>query len=120
MAVIKIHPIKSTLKAALDYICNPEKTDDKILIYSFGCQAETADIEFHYSLTRSVGNKGANLAHHLMQSFTPGEVGYDEAHQIGQELAEAVLGGKYEYVLTTHIDKGHIHSAHLSFGFMKN
>ena len=101
MAVIKIHPIKSTLKAALDYIYNPKKTDEKILINSFGGQPETADVEFEYSLSRSVGNKGANLAHHLMQSFAPGEVSYEEAHRIGRELADAVLGGKYEYVLTT-------------------
>ena len=46
MAVTKTHPIKSTLKAAIDYICNPDKTDGKLLVSSFGCAAETADIEF--------------------------------------------------------------------------
>ena len=46
MAVTKTHPIKSTLKAAIDYICNPEKTDGKLLVSSYGCAAETADIEF--------------------------------------------------------------------------
>lgn len=114
MAVIKIHPIKSTLRKALDYICNPEKTDEKILIDSFGCVPETADIEFDYTLSNSVMNKGNNLAHHLIQSFAPGEVEYEHAHRIGKELADAVLGGKYEYVLTTHIDKGHIHN-HIMF-----
>ena len=114
MAVITIHPIKSTLKKALDYICNPEKTDEKILIDSFGCVPETADIEFDYTLSRSVGNKGNNLAHHLIQSFAPGEVAYEEAHRIGRELTDAVLGGNFEYVLTTHIDKGHIHN-HIMF-----
>ena len=78
MAVIKIHSIKSTLKKALDYICNPEKTDEKVLISSFGCVPETADIEFGYTLSRSVGNKGVNLAHHLIQSFAPSEVSYEE------------------------------------------
>ena len=48
MAVTKTHPIKSTLKAAIDYICNPDKTDGKLLVSSFGCAAETADIEFEY------------------------------------------------------------------------
>ena len=42
MAVTKTHPIKSTLKAAIDYICNPDKTDGKLLVSSFGCAAETA------------------------------------------------------------------------------
>ena len=40
MAVTKTHPIKSTLKAAIDYICNPEKTDGKLLVSSYGCAAE--------------------------------------------------------------------------------
>ena len=43
MAVTKTHPIKSTLKAAIGYICNPEKTDGKLLVSSYGCAAETAD-----------------------------------------------------------------------------
>lgn len=109
MAVTKIHPIKSTLNKALAYICNPEKTDDKILISSFGCSYETADIEFGFTLSQA-REKGDNLAHHLIQSFAPGEVSYEEAHRIGKELADKVLGGRYEYVLTTHIDKGHIHN----------
>ena len=46
MEVTKTHPIKSTLKEAIDYICNPEKTDGKLLVSSYGCAAETADIEF--------------------------------------------------------------------------
>ena len=50
MAVTKTHPIKSTLKAAIDYICNPEKTDGKLLVSSYGCAAETADIEFARSM----------------------------------------------------------------------
>ena len=48
MAVTKIKPIKSTLSKALDYIQNPTKTDKKILVCSFGCSYETADIEFRY------------------------------------------------------------------------
>ena len=49
MAVTKTHPIKSTLKAAIDYICNPEKTDGKLLVSAHGCAAETADIEFSWT-----------------------------------------------------------------------
>ena len=109
MAVTKIKPIKSTLSKALDYIENPDKTDGKMLISSFGCSYETADIEFGYTLSQAL-DKGNNLAFHLIQSFAPGEVDYEKAHEIGKQLADAVTKGQHEYVVTTHIDKGHIHN----------
>ena len=113
MAVTKIKPIKSTLKKALDYIQNPDKTDGKMLVSSFGCSPETADIEFEFTIAQAL-NRGNNLAHHLIQSFEPGEVDYQKAHEIGKQLADAVTKGQYEYVLTTHIDKGHVHN-HIIF-----
>ena len=113
MAVTKTYPIKSTLKAAIDYICNPDKTDGKLLVSSFGCSAETADIEFAWTRRHAI-DKGTNLGRHLIQAFEPGEVTPEEAHRIGMELAREVLGGKYEFVLTTHIDKNHVHN-HLIF-----
>ena len=113
MAVTKTHPIKSTLKAAIDYICNPEKTDGKLLVSSYGCAAETADIEFSWTRRHAI-DKGTNLGRHLIQAFQPGEVTPEEAHKIGMQLAKEILGGKYEFVLTTHIDRGHVHN-HLIF-----
>ena len=113
MAVTKIKPIKSTLKKALDYIQNPDKTDGKMLVSSFGCSPETADIEFEFTIAQAL-DRGNNLAHHLIQSFEPGEVDYQKAHEIGKQLADAVTKGQYEYVLTTHIDKGHVHN-HIIF-----
>ena len=65
MAVTKIKPIKSTLSKALDYIQNPDKTDGKMLVSSFGCSYETADIEFGFTLAQAI-EKGNNLAHHLI------------------------------------------------------
>ena len=90
MAVTKIKPIKSTLSKALDYIQNPDKTDEKMLVSSFGCSYETADIEFGFTLAQAI-EKGNNLAHHLIQSFEPGEVDYEKAHKIGKQLADAVI-----------------------------
>ena len=58
--------------------------------------------------------KWNNLAFHLIQSFEPGEVDYQKAHEIGKQLADAVTKGQHEYVLTTHIDKGHVHN-HIIF-----
>lgn len=113
MAVTKMHSIKSTLKKALDYICNPAKTDGQLLVSSFGCSAETADIEFAWTRKHSI-DKGTHLVRHLMQAFEPGETTQEQAHEIGMQLAIEILGGKYEFVLTTHIDKGHIHN-HLIF-----
>ena len=113
MAITKTHPIKSTLKAAIDYICDPGKTDGKLLVSSYGCTAETADIEFGWTRRHAI-DKGYNLGRHLIQAFSPGEVSPEEAHEIGMQLAKEILGGKYEFVLTTHVDKGHIHN-HLIF-----
>lgn len=113
MAITKTKHITTTLKKAIDYICNEKKTDEGILISSFACAPETADLEF--ALTDQKYNRGGEyLAHHLIQAFKPGEVTPEEAHQIGMEWAQSILGGKYEFVLSTHIDKGHIHN-HLIF-----
>ena len=115
MAVTKTHPIKSTLKAAIDYICDPSKTDGKLLVSAYGCTAETADIEFGWTRRHAIARGyNYNLGRHLIHAFSPGEVSAEEAHEIGMQLAKEILGGKYEFVLTTHVDKGHIHN-HLIF-----
>ena len=101
------------MKKALDYIENPDKTDDKLFVSSYGCSYETADIEFQMLLDQAF-KKGNNLAHHLIQAFEPGETTPEQAHEIGRQLADEVLGGKYPYVITTHIDKGHLHN-HIIF-----
>ena len=113
MAYTKIHAIKATVDKAIDYICNPDKTDEQIYVSSYACAPETAAIDFKYTLDHCRENS-PNKAYHLIQAFAPGEVSYEEAHHIGKELADKVLEGKYSYVLTTHIDKGHIHN-HIIF-----
>lgn len=113
MAVIKIHPIKTTLKKAIDYICNGDKTDDEIYVTTHLCSRENAHKEFELT-KKQFSSRTKTLAHHLIQSFVPEEVSFEEAHQVGIELCEKILGGKYEYVLATHIDKNHIHN-HIIF-----
>ncbi len=113
MAYTKIHAIKATVDKAIDYICNHEKTDEKMFVSSYACSPETAAYDFKYTLDHCRENS-PNKAYHLIQAFAPGEVSYEEAHRIGKELADKVLEGKYSYVLTTHIDKGHIHN-HIIF-----
>ena len=113
MAYTKIHAITATVNKAVDYICNPAKTDEGILISSYGCSPETAAYDFKFALSKT-SQSDPNKAYHLIQSFLPGEVSYKEAHQIGMELADKLLEGKYSYVVTTHIDKGHVHN-HIIF-----
>lgn len=116
MAVTKIHPIKSTMDLAIAYICDAQKTDGKLLVSSYGCTPETAHNEFELTRTFAPYNikERANLGQHLIQSFAVGEVLPEKAHEIGKQFAAEVLKGKFEYVLTTHIDKGHVHN-HLIF-----
>ena len=113
MAYTKIHAVKATVHKAIAYICNPEKTDGSILISSHGCSPQTAHFNFKFALSKTNVND-KNLAYHMIQSFRPSEVDFDTAHQIGMELADKVLEGKYSYVVSTHIDKGHIHN-HIIF-----
>ncbi len=113
MAVTKTHPIKSTLRKALDYVLDPKKTDGALLVSSFACSPETADIEFEWTRKQS-SERGTHLARHMIISFKPGETTPEQAHEIGMKLAEEVLGGKYEFVLSTHTDKGHVHN-HIIF-----
>lgn len=105
------------MSKAIAYILNPEKTDEKLLVSSYGCASETAAREFEW--TRKIAEqKGMNpvriIARHVIQSFDIGEVTPEIAHEIGKQFADEILGGKYEYVLTTHIDKDHVHN-HLIF-----
>ncbi len=105
------------MSKAIAYILNPEKTDEKLLVSSYGCASETAAREFEW--TRKIAEqKGMNpvriIARHVIQSFEIGEVTPELAHEIGKQFTDEILGGKYEYVLTTHIDKDHVHN-HLIF-----
>ena len=113
MAITKIHPIKSTLNLAIDYITKSEKTDEKIFVSSFKCHPSTAHIQF-MKTREDNDTKGTVLARHLIQSFLPGETTPEMAHQIGMELCKKILKDEYEFVLSTHIDKGHIHN-HIIF-----
>jgi len=113
MAITKIHPIKSTLNLAIDYITNAEKTDEKILISTNKCHTASAHTQF-LRRREEAKVRGSVLARHLIQSFLPGEATPEMAHQIGLELCNRILKDEYEFILSTHIDKGHIHN-HIIF-----
>ena len=113
MAITKIHPIKSTLNLSIKYILNSDKTNKNILISTYMCNEKTAHNQFLN--TRKLNNiNGTVLARHLIQSFLPNEVTPEKAHGIGKSLCKEILKDQYEYVLSTHIDKNHIHN-HIIF-----
>ena len=109
MAATKIIPIRTTLQNSVDYICNDKKTDYSLLIHSEHCFPKTAGAEFQHYLnqTRAGGN---TIGRHLIQSFAPGEVTPEQAHEIGKKLAAEILKGEYAFVMATHVDRGHIHN----------
>ena len=90
MAVTEIHPITTTLNKALDYIMNPKKTDNKLLVDGYNCSPEIAFYQFN-QVKKNAEKTDATLAWHLIQSFAPGEVDYETAHKIGIELADKIL-----------------------------
>ncbi|MGM9937518.1 MAG: relaxase/mobilization nuclease domain-containing protein [Candidatus Ornithomonoglobus sp.] len=115
MAVVKTKPIKTNIRGSLDYIGNPDKTDGKLLISSYGCSYETADLQFALELDNQTMRKGDTIARHMIQSFSPEDkLTPEQAHEIGKKWADKILGGKYQYVISTHIDKQHIHN-HIIF-----
>ena len=118
MAVTKIKPIRGTVNKALAYILDPKKTDDELYVSSYGCAAsDAAAKEFKWTRNLAV-QQGMQMpkviARHLIQSFDVGEVTPEQAHEIGKQFADEWLKGKYEYVIATHIDKGHCHN-HIIF-----
>ena len=119
MAYTRIHAIKATVGRSVEYICNPEKTDNMRLVSSYSCSPESAETEFNFALKRTKGNPDTNLAYHLIQSFAPGEISAEEAHQIGEKLAERLLKGNYSYIVATHTDKASVHN-HIIFCASEN
>jgi len=113
MAITKIHPIKATLNLAIEYITDTKKTDEQILVSTNKCHPASAHTQF-LKRREEQNIRGNVLARHLIQSFLPGETTPVIAHQIGLELCKKILKEEYEFILSTHIDKGHIHN-HIIF-----
>ena len=131
MAVTDIHSISSTVDLAVDYITDNSKTENGKYVTAYGCPIDGKSVADLFMQVRNNGtNMGNVLAQHLIQSFKPGEVTPELAHQLGIQLAERFLKGRYQYVLATHVDKEHIHNHiifnnidminYLSFNYQEN
>ena len=97
------------MQDALDYAANRDKTEQSCFESSYACTLETAFADMRQTKERWHKSGGVQ-GYHLVQSFAAGEVTPELAHQIAKELADRVLGGRYEYVIGTHLNTGHIHS----------
>ena len=126
MAYTKVITLKSSLNKAVAYVLNKEKTDLKSAIdyamnkdknthetnyleNSINCKVDTAFTEM--KKTKDIWNKkGGNLGYHIIQSFAPNEIDAETAHKIGMEFAQRCFGDKYQVIVSTHLDKNHLHN----------
>ena len=98
-----------SLQDALDYAANRDKTEQSCFESSYACTLETAFADMRQTKERWHKSGGVQ-GYHLVQSFAADEVTPELAHQLAKELTDRVLGGRYEYVIGTHLNTGHIHS----------
>ena len=111
--------IAQCMKIRVDYVKNPDKTEDGTLVSTYACAAESADHEFVLARNEYLSRTGRRpgnevIAYQLRQSFKPGEVTPEEANRIGYELASRLLGGDHAFLVATHTDRHHIHN-HIVF-----
>ena len=98
-----------SLQAAVDYALNKDKTERDLFCSAIGCTLDSAFKDMCQIKRMWHKEKGVQ-GFHLVQSFAAGEVTPELAHQIGQELADRLLGGKFQVVISTHLNTGHIHN----------
>lgn len=112
MATTKIWPIKKRLDYVVRYIMNPDKTEDGRLVSTINVLKDTPKqiTQDMIATKERFGKRDGRQAYHMEQSFAPGEVTPEQAHQIGVELAQELFGKDFEVVVTTHVDKSHIHN----------
>lgn len=101
------------LKNALEYIQNPEKTEERVLVGSINCLPETA-FEQMMDTKVTYGKTDKRQGFHIMISFVPGEATEEQAFDIVGRFAQEYLGDKYEAVYAVHNDKEHMHG-HIVF-----
>ena len=124
MATTRIMPLhigkgrteSQAISDIIDYVANPQKTDNGKLITGYGCDSRTADAEFllakrqYIAATGRVRGMDDVIAYHVRQSFKPGEITPEEANRLGVEFAKRFTKGNHAFVVCTHIDKSHVHN----------
>ena len=108
MAVTKILAKSMRIDKLINYVCNPNKTDEQTFVSCVGCERETA-ADTWMATKRRYGKMNGVQAYHIIQAFQPNEVTPEIAHEIGNRFAKEHLDG-YEVIVGTHVDKHHIHN----------
>ncbi len=112
--------VSTAVRDIIDYVENPEKTNQGQLVSSYQCSARIADKEFllakNLYIQKTGRVRGADdvIAYQLRQSFPPGEITPEEANRLGRELAMRFTKGRNAFIVCTHIDKAHVHN-HIVF-----
>lgn len=118
MAYDKIIVVRARLDNRIRYALNEAKTqrleNGQVLQAAINCQLDTAYREMLETKRRWDKEKRPIQGYHIIHSFSPGEVTPEQAHRLSVEFAERLLQGRFEAVVATHIDHGHIH-AHIVF-----
>ncbi len=100
---------EETLKALVEYGVNDLKTEERKFVSTIGCTREDA-ASVMAELNRNGNSKSDTVAYHGYQSFAPGEVDAETAHEIGVKLANELWGDNFPVVVATHLDRGHLHN----------
>lgn len=109
MTVIKIKSIKKNLQAVVHYAKNGDKTENGILVSGVNCIPDSAYEQM--ALTKKFYHKENNIqGFHIIQSFKGNDASPKKANQIGKELAEELLGDKYQILICTHVNKENVHN----------
>lgn len=113
MAITKIIKVKANIRATINYVRNPDKTNERLLVSYDGCTDSNIELCFKMALTNKIQNRNSEgiLAYHFIQSFAPtDEVSPEQAHEIGMKFMHNTFGENYSFICATHVDKGHIHN----------
>ena len=100
-----------SLSDAIAYALDLDKSETPCFQESINCDLATAHADMMQTKHRWGKDGGSHVqGYHIIQSFVPGEVTPDEAHAVGMEFARRLLGNRYEVVVSTHLNKAHLHN----------
>lgn len=107
MAIIKFTSGKINPRTVINYVCNKEKTTDK-LISGKDCMPESCEYEFA-EVKKAFGKTDGRTYYHMIQSFSPDDrITPEQAHEVGLQMAELFEG--YQVLVVTHTNKAHTHN----------
>ena len=101
---------KTELDERIVYTADPEKTDTVRFVTTLNCRSAETAFAAMQKTKKKYKKMGGVLGYHFIQSFAPGEVTPEQAHEIGCEFARRLFGEDFEAVIGTHLDKAHPHN----------